>query len=127
MTAAANKQLAESTWTAIGRGDVKAAFANLTDDVTWSIPGLLPISGVKHGKEEIVSFLRGIAKTFPEGLKSEIRRVHATDDAVIMELTNRGKAFNGKAYENEYCFVFEIQGGKIRAIREYVDTQKAAS
>jgi ketosteroid isomerase-like protein len=28
-------------------------------------------------------------------------------------------------YENEYCFVFEIEGGKIRRIREYVDTQKA--
>jgi ketosteroid isomerase-like protein len=24
-------------------------------------------------------------------------------------------------YRNEYCFVFEIEGGKIRRIREYVD------
>jgi ketosteroid isomerase-like protein len=32
---------------------------------------------------------------------------------------------NGKDYENEYCFVFEIESGKIRRVREYVDTQKA--
>jgi ketosteroid isomerase-like protein len=31
---------------------------------------------------------------------------------------------NGKFYENEYCFVFELENGN-RRIREYVDTQKA--
>jgi ketosteroid isomerase-like protein len=41
-------------------------------------------------------------------------------------LTNRGKVSNGKQYENEYCFVFELENGKVRRIREYVDTQKFA-
>lgn len=31
----------------------------------------------------------------------------------------------GKPYENEYCFVFDVRGGKIQAIREYVDLEKA--
>ncbi len=44
---------------------------------------------------------------------------------MIVELTNRGKVSNGKNYENEYCFVFELENDKIRRIREYVDTQKA--
>jgi ketosteroid isomerase-like protein len=39
-------------------------------------------------------------------------------------MTNRGKASNGKQYENEYCFVFELENGKVRRIREYLDTQK---
>ena len=29
-----------------------------------------------------------------------------------------------KDYESEYCFVFEIEAGKIRRVREYADTQK---
>lgn len=41
-----------------------------------------------------------------------------------VELTNRGKAFNGEDYENEYWFVFELEGGKIRRIREYADMHK---
>lgn len=36
-------------------------------------------------------------------------------------MTNRGKAFNGKDYENEYCFIFEVENNKIRRVREYVD------
>jgi ketosteroid isomerase-like protein len=31
----------------------------------------------------------------------------------------------GKPYENGYCFVFDLAGGKVRAIREYVDLEKA--
>ena len=61
------------------------------------------------------------ATLFPKDSNSEIRKVHATGDTVIVELTNRGKAFNGKDYENEYCFIFEIENSKIRRVREYVD------
>jgi len=46
---------------------------------------------------------------------------------VIIEMTNRGKLGNGKDYENEYCFVFEVENGKVRRVREYVDTQKVVT
>ena len=128
MTAAEKKQLVLDTWEAFRRGDVKAAFANMTDDVSWWIPGLIePISGLRRGKPEIVAFLRWAATTFPEGFRSEVRGVYADDEAVILELVNRSTTATGKPYENEYCFVFEIEGGRIRAVREYVDTQKAVS
>ena len=45
-----NKRLALDTWEALRRGDVKSAFANMRDDVTWRIPGVLPpVSGLKRG------------------------------------------------------------------------------
>lgn len=119
-----NKALVTQTWNALVQGDVKAAFANMSDEVSWLIPGNLPVSGLKKGKAGIVEFLRGAAKLFPNGLKSEIHRVYGDGDVVIVELTNRGKLGNGRDYENEYCFIYEIEGGKIRRIREYVDTQK---
>lgn len=121
------RELVATTWGAIVRGDVKAAFAVMSDDVTWSIPGALPgISGVKVGKAQIIDVLRRIAKTFPGGLTSDVRRLYADGDAVIIEMTNRGTTASGRSYVNEYCFVFEVEKGRIRAIREYVDTQKAA-
>jgi hypothetical protein len=116
------------TWEALAGGDVKTVFANITDDVTWTVPGMLPgISGTKRGRDEIMEFLRGVTRNFPGGLRSEIRKVHVAGDAVILEMTNRGTAANGRPYENEYCFVFEVEGGKVRRIREYVDTQRAAA
>ncbi len=120
MSAEQNKEMVKATWTAIAKGELKTAFGNMADNVSWLIPGNIPgTSGVKRGKEEIQKFMGGI------GLQTEITRAFATDDAVILELTNRGKVSNGKFYENEYCFVFELENGKIRRIREYVDTQKA--
>ena len=126
MTNEEKKSLVTSTWTSFGKGDIKAAFANMSDNVSWLIPGNTPgVSGVKRGKDEILKFMSGVGQLFPEGLKSEINKTHCDGDTVILELTNRGKVSNGKNYENEYCFVFELEGGKIRRIREYVDTQKA--
>jgi uncharacterized protein len=125
MTQEENMRLALATWESLRRGDVKAAFANMRDDITWRIPGMLaPVSGLKRGKEEILDFLRWAARTFPSGFQTEVKGVYADGRTVVLELENRSTAANGRAYENEYCFVFEMDGGKISAVREYVDTQK---
>jgi ketosteroid isomerase-like protein len=85
------------------------------------------LSGVRSGKEAIIGFLRRVAQTFPSGLPSEARHSYADGDTVILEMTNRGMTATGRPYENDYCFVFEVEQGRIHAIREYVDTQKAAT
>ncbi len=126
MTNDQKKEFVTKTWSAFTKGDLKTALDNLSDNVSWLVPGSMPnVSGLKRGKEEIRKFMAGVGPTFPEGLQSEFRKVYCDGDTVIVELTNRGKVANGKQYENEYCFVFEIEEGKIRRIREYVDTQKA--
>jgi len=126
MSVAEHKQMVTSTWEAFVKGDIKTAFANMSDEISWLIPGNLPnLSGLRKGKAAILEFARNAARTFPNGLQTQITRAYGDGDTVILELTNRGKLANGKDYENEYCFVFEIEAGKIRRVREYVDTQKA--
>ena len=126
MSVEANKQMVTSTWQAFVKGDLKTAFANMSDEVSWLIPGNLnDLSGLHKGKSAILEFARNAARTFPNGLQSQINRVYGDGDTVAIELTNRGKLANGRDYENEYCVVCELEGGKIRRVREYVDTQKA--
>src|ERR1700730_3329326 len=125
MTAEQNAEFVQKTWRDLIGGKVEAALANMSDEVSWLIPGNVPnVSGLKRGKDEVRKFVSGIGQTFPQGPQTEIRKTYSAGDAVIVELTNRGKVFNGKDYENEYCFVFELEGGKIRRIREYVDMHK---
>lgn len=94
----------------------------MSDEVSWMIAVNLPgVSGVKKGKAAVKEFVSGIRKAFPQGLNSQISKVHSAGETVIVELTNTGKAFNGRDYRNKYCFVFEVEGGKIRRIRENVD------
>ncbi len=122
MGAEKNAELITKTWQDVVAGNVEAAAANMSDEVSWMIAGNLPgVSGVKKGKAAVKEFVGGIRKAFPQGLNSQISKVHSAGDTVIVELTNTGKAFNGRDYRNEYCFVFEVEGGKIRRIREYVD------
>lgn len=121
-----NKELVTKTWNAFVKGDIKTAFDNMSDQVSWLIPGSVPkVSGVHKGKDGIVAFLKAIGPAVPNGMQSEIRRVYGDGDAVVVELTNRAKTAKGRDYENEYCFVFELEAGKIRRIREYTDTAKA--
>jgi len=120
------KQLVLDTWQAIAVGDVKAAFANLSDDIRWKIPGsLAQLSGVKNGKGEVLEFLRAASKIFPPAMRSEILTTFVDGDSVIVEMVNRSETARGHPYENEYCFIFQLADGKIREIREYVDTQRA--
>jgi uncharacterized protein len=125
MSVEQNKELVAKTWQALVAGDLKAAFANMSDEISWLIPaGAGELGGLKRGKAALLEFFRAAAKMFPGGLKTEIRRVYGDGDTVIAELVNRGKLFNGRDYENEYCFIFELENGKVRRIREYVDTAK---
>lgn len=121
-----NKSFVKETWQKLLGGDMEAGLESFSDDVTWFLTGKLEgVSGLKEGKDAVRAFLTGVGQAFPGGLRSEIRKAYADGDTVILELVNRGTSAKGKPYENEYCFVFELEGGKIRAVREYVDLEKA--
>ena len=82
------------------------------------------MSGLHPGKGGIVDLMRKVSTVFPEGLSMEIIKTYCDGNTVVIELTDAGKVYNGKFYENELCFVFEVEDGKIRRIREYADTQR---
>ena len=66
MSIETNKELVTNFWGAFSKGDIKTAFASLSDEVSWLIPGNLPnLSGLRKGKAEILNFARGAAKMFP--------------------------------------------------------------
>jgi len=126
-TGEANTALVTTTLIALIAGDVKTAFANLADDITWLVPGnVVGVSGLKRGKVEILKFMTGtIGPAFPHGLQAEVHRPDDEGNTVILELANRGATADGMQYEYECCFIVEIDHGRIQRVREYVDTQKA--
>jgi hypothetical protein len=68
--------------------------------------------GALERKEETVTTLeenKRLALATWESLRRGDRRT------VVLELVNRSTAANGRAYENEYCFVFEIEGRSPRS------------
>ena len=103
-------------WEAFARGDMKMVFAAMPEDVTWK----LPQGGWIVGKQSILHLARASAGKL-RGYQTEIRRAHCDGNCVILEMTNRATTPGGKPYANDYCFVFDLEDGKIKAITEYTD------
>src|SRR5271166_4555512 len=72
-----NKELVTKTWEAFVKGDIKTAFANMSDQVSWLVPGSIPkVSGLHQGKDQIIAFLSAIGPVVPNGMQTEIRRLY---------------------------------------------------
>ncbi len=98
---------------------MSAAFA---DDVTRWLPGSLPVAGPYTGKKEVLEDCFGRAQSYFKPNSVSVQVQIAEDNAVAVEWIARGKTAKGETDEN-YCRVrFDVEGRKIQAVREYVDT-----
>ncbi len=104
------------------QSDFAGAAGNLSEQIEWREPG--DTFKGRQGHALIREVLARKDRLFPEGLEVRLHQVHCDGDTVIVELTNRGRTYSGRLYENEYCFVCDLEGERIRRVTEYVDTYK---
>lgn len=110
-------------------GHVDQALALTAAGFTWTVPGApggaFGLSGV-YSAEQFPAMLSRAAAALPEGPRTEITTVVETPRHVVIEARVRGRAANGGEYDNRVAYVFELDGDKITAVREYLDTVHAA-
>jgi ketosteroid isomerase-like protein len=63
---------------------------------------------------------------FVADVSTTFRGLHADGDTVVAEVRLEATLAHGGHYDNDYCFVFELEDGRIRQVREYMDTQRGA-
>ena len=127
MDTAENRKLAEELFARLSAGDVPGALATLTDDATWLAAGrreLLPAAGT-YGKEKLGRLFNAMLGQLKNGLKMTLKDMIAEGDKVALEAESYGELKNGRIYNQRYSFVIEFRGGRISAVREYLDTQHA--
>lgn len=123
MTADEKKQFVLDAMRAFLSSDAEASAKYLADDATWWMARSLSAELPKlTTKEQIIARNAGVKTMFPEGLKTQFHHVFCDGDTVIVEFNNRGKAANGKIYDQDYCAVFVLADGKIKEIREHQDS-----
>ena len=113
---------------ALVAGDLERIAESFTDDATWTVPGTLPLSGVRRGRQAIVDFLTSAVALFVPGTQTfTFGDITAEEDRAVLEWQVRGTASStGRSYDNQYCGVFVIRDGRICEVREYLDSQHAA-
>ena len=106
--------------------DVESALEALDDDVEWIVPGDSRYGGGAHqGRAAVVEFFADVLGLFPDGLAVERSREWRGADGVVVEAVLAGQAANARPYRNDYVFVFDVDGAKVRRVREYCDTSHA--
>jgi len=76
---------------------------------------------------ERAALVGGLAQKFPEGLTLTPHRLieqdgAADDGLVAVETEGFGRHMGGRLYQNRYCWVLSVRGGRITEVREYCDT-----
>jgi uncharacterized protein len=135
MDADTNKQLVMKAWREFATRDPDRVRAVFTPDAEWLAPPrnatALALDGTHHlvGRERIVRFLTSeFGSVFVADVTIDFRGIYADGDSdtVIIEERMRATLANGGHYDNDYCFIFELKDGRIRRVREYMDTQRGA-
>ena len=131
---ASNKKLIEQIFAAAGNPDPAARdralfVASLADDAKWVVTGQYSWSRTFNGKQSILNDLQGhVRSRLAERSRTIAHRFIADGDCVAVEAKGDNVTREGVRYDNDYCLVFRLEGGKIREVREYCDsvlTEKA--
>ena len=125
----ANEQLVLDFFEVLSSGDLEKLRAFYHDKSTWE-PKVRAIAGSgKHvGMDIIDKFLAPVRGMFEPGdPKVQVSNIFSAGPFVCAESLSTGTTLDGKVYENDYCWVFEVSNGKIDAMREYMDSHYIAN
>lgn len=122
MGIAENKEAVRQMREAKGLDEMLAA---MSDDVRWTIMGSTKYSHTMNGKKEIVDkLLHPIFSEMESMGSNHVDNVIAEGDYVVVQQHATGrKTKTGNPYNNSYCLVYKVIGGKIKEITEYLDTE----
>jgi ketosteroid isomerase-like protein len=125
---AQNKQLVQQIFAGLAEGNAKLFVDCMADDFAWTVTGTTPWSRTYTGKSAVLGELFGALRTrVVPPLKTIAQRIVAEDDIVVVEARGSNTTTAGKPYNNRYCFVFRLAGGKLKEVTEYLDTELVTS
>ena len=123
MNAMENKKLMQDIFAAVAVGNRALLLESLADDVTMRVSGQNSWSRTFKGKASLVRDLYGYLSTLlADGRRTIAHRFIADGDHVVVEARGEMTTKAGRRYENEYCLIYRLEGGKIVEITEYNDS-----
>ena len=128
MGAAENKQMISKMFAELAGGNAEAFMGAMADDLRYTLIGNTKFSGTFNGKQELIArLLEPLMASLTNGIALTPYNLVADGDFVVMQAHGKAMSKSGKAYNNTYCHVFKIVGGKIKEVTEYLDTELVTS
>ncbi len=125
--------IVKNAWKAFATRDPAQIEAAFTEDAKWFAPpgnatGLaLGYTDFVLDRATIVRFLaHEFGTLFVSDVDVTFKSLIAQGTTAVLENRFQATLRDGRHYDNDYCFVIEIQDGRIHRMREYMDTQRGA-
>lgn len=125
MNAIENKKLMQEIFAGLTQGNPRPFVTAMADDFSWTVTGTTRWSKTYAGKQAVLTELFGILQSRVAGqIRITAERFIADGDFVVVEAHGSNNTTTaGKPYNNRYCFVFRLAGGKLKEVTEYLDTE----
>jgi ketosteroid isomerase-like protein len=125
--AAGNRRLIEDIFAALAEGDSRPLVEAMDDDFAWTVMGRNPWAGTYSGKAVVLGELLAALRGRIDGrIRLRAERIFADGDHVIVEALGDNQTKDGRRYDNRYCMVIRVQDGRLKALKEYMDTELVA-
>ncbi|BFM38828.1 nuclear transport factor 2 family protein [Synechocystis sp. LKSZ1] len=125
-----NIQVVQQLYAALGKGDIPTVLSLLAEDVVWEMPHpreLVPFGGIWKGVEEVKQFFITTHNS-AQFKQTQLQDYIAQADKVVVVGHNKVVAKpTGKEYENDFVAVWTVQDGKIKEMRDFMDTVQAVA
>lgn len=123
-----NKQLIAHAYEEMSQGNSRPLLDLLADDVVWTVKGRTPWSRAYRGKASVLNdLLRELGVRLEGRYRATAERILADGDFVVAQAKAQATTKLGAAYDQEYCFVYRFEDGRIKEVTEYIDTELVTS
>jgi ketosteroid isomerase-like protein len=124
-----NKQIVLEAWKAFRTRSREQIRPLLAPDIQWIAPpgnatatALGKPSGFSD-RESMMDFIcDDFSRLFVRDVSVDVRVAVCEGEVVILEQAFCATLCNGRSYQNDYVFVFQVRGGQVHQMREYMDT-----
>ena len=122
-----NGKVVRDLYAAFGQGDVPTVLAAFAEDIEWHEAEGMPYGGVHRGGEAILQNVFAPIGEDVDGFTVTPEETIAADGTVaaVVRYSGMGKV-SGKPLDLAAVHVWDLEGGKVKRFRQFVDTVKFA-
>lgn len=113
-----HRSVLEQVYEAFNAGDGAALDRLFHDDAVMTIPGSTQISGVYHGKAEILGVFARMAQLTGGTSRAEVRRITLDDDGGVVIAVDEATRF-GEVVTAEFADVYTLRDGAVSELRVF--------
>jgi ketosteroid isomerase-like protein len=112
---------------ALTRGDASQILCYFRDDAIWINNGTYPDPTRVEGVDAIRNMICGMGDVVEPAFTWNVKRLLADGEHIVLEADGSCMTKTGRRYENKYCFLVRLAGGKIAEITEYMNNASVAA